>query len=66
VDTNCTWIIFPDIFNNLHTKAVSFCGAVRQKQKVIPSDFGRELRLNQGDTKTRVKVDLTAVAWNGK
>jgi hypothetical protein len=35
----------PDLFNDLHIKAIHFCGNVRPNQKVMPSDFGRKLRL---------------------
>jgi hypothetical protein len=42
------------------------CGTVRPNQKGMPSEFGRKLRLKQGDIKTKVKGDLTTVVWKGK
>jgi hypothetical protein len=56
----------PDLFDNLNTKAINCCGTVRPHQKVVPSNFGRKLRLKQGDIKTRVKGDLTAAGWKDK
>jgi hypothetical protein len=45
------------------TKGINCCGTVRPNKKGMPSDCGRKLRLRQGDIKTRVKGDLTAVTW---
>jgi hypothetical protein len=56
----------PDLFNDLHTKAIYCCGFVRPNRKGMPSDFGRKLILKRGDIKTRVKGDLTAVEWKDK
>jgi hypothetical protein len=53
-------------FNDLYRKTINCCGSVRPNQKVMPSDFGRKLRLKQGDIKTEVKTDLAAVACKGK
>jgi hypothetical protein len=47
-------------------KAINCCGTVRQNQKGMPSEFGRELPLKQGDIKARVKADLTATVWKDK
>jgi hypothetical protein len=56
----------PDLFDNLHTKAINFCDSVRPNRKGMPSDFGRKLILKQGDIKTGVKGDLTDVVWRDK
>jgi hypothetical protein len=56
----------PDLFDDLHMKAINCCGTVRPNQKGITSDFGRKLRLKQGDIKTRVKGDLTTTVWKDK
>jgi hypothetical protein len=56
----------PDVFNDLHMKAINCCGTIRPDRNVMPRDFGRKLRLKRGDIKTRVKVDLTAVASRDK
>jgi hypothetical protein len=57
---------YPDLFDNIHTKAINCCGTVRPNRKGMPSDFGRKLRLKRGDIKTKVKGDLTAVIWKDK
>jgi hypothetical protein len=48
-NANCTWTIFssPDLFNDLHTKAITCYGTVIQNQKRMPRDSGRKLRLNR-------------------
>jgi hypothetical protein len=56
----------PDLFDNLHTKAINCYGTVRPNQKGMPSDFGMKLRLKWGDVKNRVKGDLTDVVWEDK
>jgi hypothetical protein len=65
--TNFTQTIFSsDLFNDLHIKAINWRGTVRPNLKVMPSDFGKKCRLKWGDIKTRVKCNLTAVAWKDK
>jgi hypothetical protein len=59
-------MFYPDLFDDLHMKAINCCGTVRSNQKGMPSDFGRKLRLKRGDKKTRVKGDLKAVVWKDK
>jgi hypothetical protein len=44
----------PGLFDDLHMKAINCCGTVRMNRKGMPSDFGKKLRLKQGDVKTRV------------
>jgi hypothetical protein len=56
----------PNLFNDLHTKTINCCGTIRPNGKVMPSNFGRKLRLKWGDIKTRVKCDLAAAAWEDK
>jgi hypothetical protein len=56
----------PDLFDDLHTKAINCCGTVRPNQKGMPTAFGRKLKLKQSDIKTRVKGDLRAVVWKDK
>jgi hypothetical protein len=60
LDKNSTRTVFssPDIFNNLHAKAINCCGTVRPSGRGMPSDFGRKLRLKQGDIEARVKGDF--------
>jgi hypothetical protein len=41
----------PDLFDDLHTKAINCCGTVRPNQKGMPRDFGTKLRLKRGDLK---------------
>jgi hypothetical protein len=53
-------------FNDLHMKVIYCYGTIRPNQKVMPSDFGRILRLKQCDIKTRVKDDLAAAVWKDK
>jgi hypothetical protein len=56
----------PDLFDNLHTKAINCCGTVRPNRKGMPRDFGTKLRLKRGDLKTRVRGDLTSIVWKDK
>jgi hypothetical protein len=35
----------PDLFNDLHMKAINCCGTVRPNRILMPSDIGRKLRL---------------------
>jgi hypothetical protein len=56
----------PDLFDDLHMKAINCCGTVKPNRKVMPSDFGRKLRLKWGDIKIWVKGDLTALVWKDK
>jgi hypothetical protein len=56
----------PDLFDNLHTKAINCCGTVRPNRKGMPRDFGAKLRLKQGDLKTRVRGDLTSIVQKDK
>jgi hypothetical protein len=58
--------IDPDLFDNLHMKAIKCCDTVRPNRKGMPSDFGRKLRLKRGYIKTGVKGNLTAVVWKDK
>jgi hypothetical protein len=57
---------FPDLCDNLHTKAINCCGTVRRNQKEISSDFEKNLNLKWGDIKTRVKGDLATIVWKNK
>jgi hypothetical protein len=57
---------FRNLFDDLHMKAINCCSTVGPNQKVVPSDFGRKLRLKWDDIMTRVRGDLMAVAWKGK
>jgi hypothetical protein len=45
---------FPDLFDNLHTKAVNCCDTVRPNQKGIPRGFGRKLVLKWDNIMARV------------
>jgi hypothetical protein len=56
----------PDLFNDLHTKAINCCGTVRPNRKGMPRDFGTKLRLKRGDLKTRVRGDFAAIVWKDK
>jgi hypothetical protein len=54
----------PDLFDNLYTNTIiNCCGTYRPNKKLMPSNFGRNLRLKLGDIKSRVKGNLIAVAW---
>jgi hypothetical protein len=56
----------PELFDDLHTKAINCCGTVRPNHKGMPRDFGKTLKLKQGEISTRVWGDLTAVLWKDK
>jgi hypothetical protein len=56
----------PDLFDSLCVEAIICCGTVRPNQKVMPSDFGRKLRLKEGDIRSVVKGDLSGIAWKEK
>jgi hypothetical protein len=56
----------PDLSDDLHTKAINFCGTVRPNKKGMTRDFGTELRLKRGDLKTRVRDDLTPTVRKDK
>jgi hypothetical protein len=56
----------PDLFYDLHTKAINFCGTVRPNRKRMPRDFGTELRLKGVNLKTRVRGNLASIAWKNK
>jgi hypothetical protein len=61
LDTSSTETIFfssPDLFDDLHTRAINCCGTVRPNRKGMPRDFGRKLRPKRGD--------LTSVVWKDK
>jgi hypothetical protein len=47
-------------------KTTNYCDTIKPNQKGMPSDFGKKLILKQGNIKTRVKGDLTAVVWKDK
>jgi hypothetical protein len=44
-----TFSFSPDLFNNLHMKAINCYDAARPNQKVMPSDLVRKPRLKHGD-----------------
>jgi hypothetical protein len=48
----------PDLFSNLHTKAINCCGTVRPNLKRMPYDFGKKPKLKRGD--------LIAILWKEK
>jgi hypothetical protein len=56
----------PELFDDLHTKAINCCGTVRQNRRGMPTDFQKTLKLTRDDIKTRVRGDLTAVVWKDK
>jgi hypothetical protein len=56
----------PDLFDCLHMMAINCCGTVKSNRKEMLNDFGRKLRIKQGDIKTGVKDDLTAVLWKDR
>jgi hypothetical protein len=62
----CTDFFSPDLFDYLCMKALNCCHSVRPHRKVMPSDLGRRLILKWGNMKTKVKGDLTAVAWKDR
>jgi hypothetical protein len=53
-----SFFLSPDLFDDLHTKAISCCGTVRPNRKGMPRDFGTKLGLKRGD--------LTAIVWKDK
>jgi hypothetical protein len=57
----------PDLFDDLHTRAINCCGTVRQNCKGMPEGFdSKTLKLKRGDIYTRVKGNLTATIWKDK
>jgi hypothetical protein len=52
-----------DLFDDLHTKAINFCGTVRLNRKGTPRDLGTKLKLKWGDLNTRVRGNLTSIVW---
>jgi hypothetical protein len=59
-------IFSSDLFVDLDMKAINCCGILRPNPEGMPSDFGRKLRLEQCDIKSRVRNDLTAVVWKDR
>jgi len=51
-----------DLFDDLHKKAINFCG----NDRAMPPDVRRKLRLEGGGIKPRVKGDLTVTVWKEK
>jgi hypothetical protein len=49
-NTNSTQTILssPDLFNDLHMRAINTSGTVRPNKKVMPSGFGRKLKTEIG------------------
>jgi hypothetical protein len=48
----------PGSYDDLHMKAINCYGTVTSNQKGTPGKFGKDLRLKQGDVKTKAKGDL--------
>ena len=56
----------PASFDDLHTKTINSCGAVRPNRKVMPKNFRHKMKIKRGDLKTKVQGNLTATVWKNK
>jgi len=51
------------LFDDLHTKTINWCGSVGPRSKGMPKSFEQKINLKWCDVQTRMKSNLTAVAW---
>jgi hypothetical protein len=43
MDTNCTWLTTPPLFDDLCTKITNCCWTVRQNRKLMPKSSGQKI-----------------------
>jgi len=43
MDTNCTWLTPPALFDDLCTMITKCCWTVRQNGKLMPKSFGQKI-----------------------
>jgi len=54
------------LFDDLHTKMINCCGLLDQREKGCQKNFGHKMKLKRDDLKTKVKCNITAIAWKDK
>lgn len=46
----------PELFDDLHTEKINFCGTVRPNRKAMPTSTGQKMKLKWGDTDAWVGI----------
>jgi hypothetical protein len=56
-----------DIYEDLYTRSINYCGTVIQNHKRMPRGFDKKtLKLEQDGICARVRGNLTAMVWRDK
>jgi hypothetical protein len=56
-----------DLYDNLNTRTINYCGTVRQNRKGMPGDSdNKTIKLKQTDIHARERDVLTEIIWKDK